>query len=316
MKSFRILTYLCFVALVGVSCTDEDKFPFQEFDDLEKGAYARKIDGVNGIFDFFAPGSSNVDFAVEFYSEDQGENVDSYSWTVRYIDKSVSPNVISAPADLLTVNKSEFTRSPDGLPSTAINFNLGDALAALGLTTDDINGGDALRFDGTITLNDGRQFDIDNTGTNIISSAPFSGWFRFDQPIICPSSLEGTFDVRTTDAWCGSMDVFTGTTTWEQVAPGLYEITESSLAEADDTYGAYDLCYNPGYSFPQGTLQVQDACNILTPVGADRWGDTYIYNSVTVDGPNLTIVWENTYGEGATTTLTRQDGADWPPLTN
>lgn len=299
-----------FVLVFAFSSCEKER-AFTEYEDLEHGAFARLIDGVNGIYDFFNIDGSTIDFKVEFYDDNNGANVAEYNWTVEYVNNAAG--TVSAPVSLVNISASSFSPSPDGLPSTSVSFGMRDVMDAFGFTEDDINGGDAFRFQATIVMNDGRTFSATNTGVNIISSAPFSGWFRFEQSIICPSELAGTFDYVTTEAWCGSGTPYSGTATWEEVGVGVYNTVDFS-------YGAYFACYGDGATLPHddaaGNLRIENACDRLFPTGASRWAETYWYNSVESNGTDLTIAWENDYGESGTVTLTRQDGVDWPNLTN
>ncbi|MCI5082293.1 MAG: hypothetical protein MRY78_11380 [Saprospiraceae bacterium] len=298
-----------FVLLFAFSSCEKDR-AFVEFDDLEKGAFARKIDGVNGTYDFFNIDGSTIDFTVEFYDENQGQDVAEYNWTVEYVDNANSTT--SAPVTIANRPASSFTPSADGLPSTSFSFGMREVMDALGLGDNDIAGGDAFRFKATIVMTDGRTFTAENTGTNIISSAPFSGWFRFDQSIICPSDLGGVFDYTTTETWCGAAPI-SGTAEWIDEGNGVYNTVDFS-------YGAYELCYGAGATLPHedgaGDLRIENACDIIKPIGASRWGELYVFESVSTSGPDLTISWSNDYGEAGTVTLTRTDGRDWPNLTN
>lgn len=313
----KILKLSLLVLLVGIfaSCEEEER-TFPEFgdDDVATGAFARKIDGVNGIFDFFDPAGSEIDFTVEFYDVNEGRDVASYNWTATHINNAGGNN--TGPVDILSVPASSFGTSDFGLPSTTITFSLQGALDALGLTTDDISGGDNIRFEATIVMNDGRTFTRFNTGSNVISGASFAGMFILDQPIICPSDLGGTYNVSGTATlpWpysCpGAGAPWTGTTTWTSVAVGVYEVEDFSFG------GYYSCSGTETNTLPGGSLQIQDACNILAPIGASRWGEVYTFSSVTTSGADLTIVWSNDYGEAGTAVISRTDGTDWPALTN
>ncbi|MEL6141869.1 MAG: hypothetical protein AAFQ37_01960 [Bacteroidota bacterium] len=306
------------VMLLIFSACEEKERAFPEFgdDNVQTGAFARLIDGVNGVFDFFDPAGSEIDFTVEFYDVNEGNDVAEYNWTVQHIDNANGNDSEAVP--ILNIPSSSFGRSDFGLPSTTVRFTLQEALDVLGLTTNDINGGDNMRFEATIVLNDGRTFSRANTGSNVISGASFRGTFLVDQAIICPSDLSGTYAVTSTTTlpWPYTCEggTWTGETTWTEVAEGIYEVEDFS-------FGAYYACAGltsgEGTStLPGGSLQIQDACNILTPIGASRWGEVYTYEELSVDGPDLRIVWSNDYGEAATTIISRTDGTDWPPLTN
>ena len=62
------------------------------------------------------------------------------------------------------------------------------------------------------------------------------------------------------------------------------------------------------------TLDGSWTCKLEVVGLGGRWGETYTFNNLTVDGKSLTIDWVNDYGEGGITTLTRTDGKNWPAL--
>ncbi|MGB3545706.1 MAG: hypothetical protein WBA17_01960 [Saprospiraceae bacterium] len=292
--------------LLAFTACEEKERAFPEYEEIEHGAFPRLIEGIDGVYDFFAPDESAITFTVEFYDDNDGQNVAEYNWDVSYI---VSGGDNVGPVPFRSFSASEFGRSEFGLPSLTATFSFADALDALGLTTDDIEGGNVIRFGSTIVMNDGRTFSADNTGSNVIGGGSFQGLFRINQAIICPSNLAGTYEQTTTDTWCGEAGPFDGTSTWTEVGIGVYEVEDFS-------FGAYEPCYGAGSTLPGGSLQIQDACGTLTPIGTSRWGEVYVFEQVSVDGPDLTIVWTNDYGEGGTATFTRTDGTDWPPLNN
>lgn len=309
MKRINIL--LAFAFILAATACEKDR-AFIEFKDLEYGAFPRLIDGVNGEFNFFNPTGSAIDFTVEFYDENEGKNVQSYAWTVSYFDKA--NGTFSTPATIGTFNASDFKPAPEtGLPSITINFTFQQALDAIGFTTDDITGGDAIRFNATLTKTDGKTFDISNTGANIIGNAPaFGAMFTFDQNIVCPSDLGGTFDYVHTNMLigpdanpCGPAEL-TGTVTWEDLGSGVYK-------PSDLSFGQYASCWNDAPAVASDT-RITDACGNMGIVGGDQYGLTYTYEVVSIAGPVLTLKWSNSYNDFGDVVLTRQDGKDWPAI--
>ena len=302
MKLIKNLA-IAFLAVFSVSCGDPE-LPFETFDDLGYGAYARQLDK-SGIYDFFDIANSSVTVEVEFYDENEGKNVETYAWTVEYLSNGGNGGVDIAPADLFTLNSSSFGTSAQGLPGAVIALPLSDALSALGMVVGDVGPGDVFRYATVITKKDGSTFSSANTGTNLAGST-FKALFSMSIPVICPSDLGGTYNTSSL-AWCGGA-AEVGTSTWTEVSEGIYEVE-------DFAFGAYFPCYGPGATLPGGSLQIQDACNVIKPIGTSRWGEVYFYNDVTVAGADLILDWENDYGEAGVTTLTRTDGTDWPALT-
>ena len=316
MNKFHLL-YLPILAVLAFSACEEKDRIFPEFGDpdVATGAFARMTGGVDGIFNFYAIDESEITFNVEFYDVNQGRDVAAYNWQATYVDNNGGDNV--GPVDVLSIPSSSFTVNDFGLPSTDVSFDLPEVLSALGVDQDSVSGGDAIRFEATIVMNDGREFTRNNTGSNVISGASFRGTFLVDQTIVCPSDLAGTYALEASipESYAGETCLatsFTGESVWSETAEGVYTVN-------DLTFGGWSACYdgNSGSDIsspPGGSLQLQDACNRLSFVGADQYGDSYTIDALSVDGSVLTINWSNTYGESGTATLTRTDGTDWPPL--
>lgn len=316
MNKINLILVGFMLLLVGTAC-EKDR-TFVEFDDLEHGAFARELDRT-GTFFLTDIENSKIDVSVEFYDINQGRDVAEYSWTVQYIDKANGGANSAGPVDILSIPASSFgTNADTGLPSTSFSFTLQQTFDALGLGVDDVDGGSTFRFNATITMNDGRTFTSANTGNNIVSSAAFRGLFSFDADLLCTSDLSGLYEAQT-EAWCGD----TGPvimSQWIEEDEGIYRIADpadpDNVDAEDFSFGAYTACYGEGSTLPGGDLRIKDACNIIAPIGVSRWSEVYAYDDVQVSGNVLTIVWTNDYGEGGTTTITRTDGTDWPPLRN
>lgn len=307
--------FLFILGLIGAaaSCGDPD-LPFETFDDVQYGAYPRTLSS-DGFFNFFDLENSNVTYTVEFYDEAQGQNVESYTWTVEYVSKGGNNGVDVAPVAFKSFSKSDFVTNENGLPGLTFSLNASEALSALGLTKDDVDGGDIIRFDGMITKTNGSTFGFGNTGTNVLNNASWLALFRSDQALICPSELAGEFTFTTTDivagaggdaAACGGST--TGTV--ELVAtstPGVYDLL-------DPSFGQFACAWNdsePNAVGSSGNVQLIDACGNLSFVGEDKYGDTYTISIVSNTGSELTFNWTNSYGDGGTTTLSRS-GFTWP----
>jgi hypothetical protein len=314
-------TFGALLMIFLVSCQQTEDFPFETFDDLEKGAFARLIapsDASLLSFTLTDGESSSFEISVEFYDESNGSTVTDYNWVVRYDDAS-DPANSTADADYVSIPSSAFNQSPSGLPGATWTVTLGEAAAAVGKSLDELTGGSKFVFNATLKTNKGQEFTSANTGSSIQSSAPFSGFFFFNASLVCESTLNGTLSYVHTNLLSGgggpgtgtpiATPELTGTVEWQPVdgATGSYLTSDAS----------FGLFPELGYEAPSsidavGTVTVGDACNIISTAGADQYGDSYTYTIDAVDGADLTITWENTWGDGGTVVLTRDDGADWP----
>jgi len=303
MKNLNIFLTLAF--LLVFSACEKDR-SFIEFKDLEYGAVPRLTDGVNGEFDFFNPTGSSIDFTVEFYDENQGKNVQSYAWTVAYINKTT--NEVGAAANIGSFSASDFKPNDFGLPSIKIEFTFQQALDALGLTTADINGGDAIRFEATLTKTDGKVFTRNNTGPSVISNGPaFGAWFVFDQNIVCPSAIEGTYTSTatgtSTDGCCPDEITVTSEVTLTAKGSGVYTISDWSAGMYLEWYDVYGITAETDLS--TGFI---DACGKITvsdPTYAEPFGET-LAGSGAFDANTgvITYSWENGWGDKAVVILT------------
>ncbi len=330
MRTIKNSLVLLLVVLVAFSCKKEP-LPFgAQFNELEKGGFSRLLSTDGANFFLTDPDNSAFTFDVEYYSENNGADIVKNEWFVRH--RNNVDGTISEPVLMKSVSSSEFGTDPkSGLPSYSFTFTLNDAVAALGKTLDDLNGGDDIIFDGFIELKDGRRFGPDNTGGSVQGGAGFDGIFRWVKPLLCTSELAGTYHALTTVTNQGAGIGWDGCdgATWEGdvefvlVGDGQYIIksTDNGVTLTDMTMGAYYACYgiDSQGSTPNGeadppTLTIVDACGNLSWRGNSQWGEVYSWSEVTVNGSELKVCWTNDYGEGACTVITRPDGTDWPPL--
>lgn len=329
MQKLKYSLLSILMMMLAFSCADEP-LPFDTFDQYAKGGFSRLLNTDGGTFFFTDPDNSSFTFDVEYYSENNGGDVAGHEWTVRHRN-NVSGD-ISEPAVLANVSSSSFgTDAKSGLPSASFAFSMNDAMAALGKTIDDFNGGDDLIFDGFIIMTNGSRFGPDNTGGSVQGGAGFDGIFRFIKPLLCNSALAGVYTAVATNTSQGAgigWDDCAGIT-WEgvleivQVGDGEYTVltTNDGVTFDDMSFGNFFGCYAASAqgSMPNSnpdmlTLTFIDACNQLSFRGSSQWGEVYTFVEVKVEGANLTLGWTNDYGEGGSTVITRGDGSSWPAL--
>ena len=317
MKNLKKL-FVAFIAMVtAVSCGDPE-LPVELFPEMQYGAYARKM-SQTGKFDFYDIANSKVDIHVEYYDEAKGANITEYDIDVEYVDVVTGGASSVARTNFRTISSSEFGVNADGYLSSDITLGFTETLAAMGLTENDVFGGNYFRYWFTITKSDGTTFDYNNTGPNLMSSNAFGALYRLNVSIVCPSDLESSWSSSNTakGLWGGFADCDGNTADWtggQWVKSGADNLYAEPTGQFD--FGAYHACWGTGSTNPGGNLKVKDACSILSPTGSSRWGEVYTFHSVTTatDGSTLTIDWSNDYAEAAVSVLTRTDGKIWPEL--
>ncbi len=294
-----ILPIMAIALLFTIACEDEDKLPIVVLDTVEKGAYPRLIDETDKLINLFDIAGSSYTYNIEMVDIEGGSLIAEYILDVEYDDNDSSNGDNSAgPVEYLRITSSEFKPGENGfLQAPTITITGPEALAVFGLSDDQVSAGDNFNFKGRVILTDGREFSQANSSATVVGPS-FRGHFNFTLPADCPSSLDGTYAYSTTDIWCGE-DPVTGTVDVVGQGRGVYKFS-------DWAFGAYGPCYNGGTA--GGNLTFTDVCAEVTFTGfTDSFGDTWTFNS-SIDGEEWTIVWENTYGEAATSVVTFPGG--------
>jgi len=310
MKNLKKL-FITFIATLTAIACGEPEIPVELFDVMDKGAFARKM-SQTGKYNFFDIQNSSIELHVEYYDEAKGANIAEFDIDIEYRDIIHGGSKSRPRTDFQTISSSEFVVNSDGYLSSDISLPFTSALAAVGATEADIDGGAYFRYHFTITKKDGTVFTNDNTGPNMKSSNAIRALFYLDVSIVCPSALEGTFNTVSVGAGPWGCTATSSQMSFEWVKAGAENLY--SVVDGDFSYGAYFTCYGGWGGKPMGNLKVQDACGILSPTGASQWSEVYMFNDVDLSSDRTTLVidWVNDYGEGAVTTFTNWSGGLWP----
>ncbi len=111
-----------------------------------------------------------------------------------------------------------------------------------------------------------------------------------------------------------SEDNFSTEATIDTVTISAVEGAAGAYVMDDFSFGSYLVAYG-GDAASWGELQFNYVCNKISYSGLDNYQDTWeITEIIESNGPNLTFVWSNSYGEFGTVTLVREDGIDWLDL--
>jgi hypothetical protein len=332
-KIFSYLPVFFAASLLMFTACEETERAFPEVTDVETGAIARRIGDIVGEFDFENVDGSQLDFTVEFFDANNGQDVSAYSWSVNYAG--------SAPAAIKSVDSGSFSINGDGLPQVSMTITFPEVLAALGIDQTGIIPGQAFNLEGTITMKDGRTFSSANSSANLQSQPVYLSLLAIRQGVVnvpCFSILEGTYDVKATAtnqmasigwddcegaSWSGQVR-FTAEHDPTAFGTGVYfieSLNDNGDFVHDQSMGGFYTCYTGSLTNPaslpnntddNGGLRLNEDCGSLFWTGLSQWGETYTIESVTVSGADLTIAWANDYGEGASVKLTRTDGTEWP----
>jgi hypothetical protein len=309
MKMLRYSFVLLASAVIFLSsCRDfvEPNVPYKDFD---TGAYLRTIARTSTSFNFFNLPGSKFALTLEAVDIEDGKTVQTVEIRVRH--RRLIPGVglrYTPQSDVVvkTLQASDFQPNPDSrFLRTSFEVTAAQAIAAVGLTAAQIEGGDVFEF--RLVLNDkfGRTFSSNNVTTNVAGAPFYASPFQYPVSVVCPSDLAGTYQFDALETFCGK--TFSGSTVWTAVAasPGSYTVS-------DGTFGAWQACYPDTWG--SGNVRINDACGRLTMTGTDKYGDSYSMTVKSANAQTLTFEWVNTYGEFGTVAVKSNSGKPWPSL--
>lgn len=308
-----LVTMLVFIT----SCTDfvDPRIPYSTFD---TGAYLRTVARTSTSFNFFDLANSKFDITVEGVDAENGATVQTVEVRVRRrrlipgvgLQYVPTPGAGGAVNDVLikTLQASDFALTADSkFLRSKIVVTAPEAIAALGLTNAQINGGDTFEFRLKLTDKFGRVFNDVNASADIKGGLFYASPFLYNVGVVCPSDLAGTYDFiqdSMSSPFGSCPGTITGKTTWTRVP------NTTSYTVSDATFGFWN-CY--GDTFTGTGVRITDACGVLSMSGADKYGDTYTMTFVSVTPEELVFTWTNTSRETGRVTVKSNPGKPWPP---
>lgn len=192
IKSFLALAVVLFFFN---GCADDDKLPV-DFEDLnaETGAFATEVsaDGSTNI-NRLAPAASEFSKTYELFSRNKGTDVNSVSVYVSFTGENVT-----ADEELYkTIDASTFNPTGNETPEVTIEYNGQEILSALGISPDNLEGGDIFSYRLALTTPDGVFSDVSANFDN--QSADHT----FTSTIICelPEVPAGDWVVEMKDSY-------------------------------------------------------------------------------------------------------------------
>lgn len=287
MKIIHSFLAIMALSLVFVSC-ESDFVPPHEA--VPKGGFVRfdaEVEGISFVMDLIK--ESNPVFSAPITAPSNNVSLYELSFNLVSTKGTAGPFIIA---------------SITSFPAT-LSFSAQDLANAAGISLPELKG--RLDFKAAVTRDDGVIFTFDDS-TGDLNNPGERQAMEFSIALVCPSALAGTFDyvgsnMVANGTPCGSTSL-TGTVTWTETGPGVYETTDASFGQFADCYG----------DTPAVGLSISDSCDLISVTGSDQYGDSYTYTIISIDGSSMTMEWTNTFKDGGTVVLTRQDGKDWPQL--
>lgn len=308
------------VLLLFLGCSDSDNSIDGILDETTSGGVLRTIELISSEI---ALGDQNASFSVILEAQDNknGDLLEKVEVYASFKDNTDDNTDYSAEETFLyDIMPSEFSTGPVGLPRTTVNITLPQLLVALNIQDGQFNGGDQFEVRFKYVMTDGRVFSWENSSSNVLGGAFYRSPFRYSINVTCPfdSSLAGTHTYVTTNmsrpgaSPCGG--TVTGSVTWFDTDEGSNPLPEGIYRISDYSFGLFESsCWFDDPAYDDGS-QVKWFCKSLLPQGSDQYGETWSYEIISVNGAQMTINFESTYGETGTTVLTRQGNQPWPAI--
>lgn len=256
MKRLVKYAILSMIAVATLSsCSDDDKLPVDTESELGFGAILREIDASLST-DLFNLGTSEYNITVEYDDELGGTQLSDVNVYVSFVDNTPDSGDNSADEVLLrNIPASSFTADPTtGKPRTTINVQVTEAMSALGLVSDDLDGSDQFIVRLEVNTTDGRTFTDVNTGANVSATGGGASFFRspfsYNSSVVClfdaPDFFTGAYTMTETT---GNTDPFGG-----NYGPQYFNSPASHaiVMTADGTERSFEVNMYPlSFSFPQ-----------------------------------------------------------------
>ena len=238
---------LGFALALGLgACESEEKVVDFVFDNTVNGAFLRVTNAdqiiVNG------DSSSTAGVSIEYAGQDD-ELLQNIEFSLSY--KGVSGEI--APVLVKTVTPEQMGRGPFNNLNYDYYYDLGTALGALGLSLEDVTGGDRIVLDFKVNLTDGRSYGPGDANGNI---GAIGGWYS--SPYSSSSALvcllpPGDWVIAMTDSYGDGWQTTTG-----GGGPGLQMLTAEGSVFAEvglcSDYGGSE--YNCTDDPSEGTITI------------------------------------------------------------
>ncbi len=298
--------------LMLISCVNDDNVRHPDF----VTPVTLKATNVSDA-SFILQDLENESFSFTFDYENYDGSTDGHPF---FVGRSGSSSSLIDATLLLSYNGTagrlgpvEITNVSEAEMPMDLLFSSADLLNMLGLTEDQIDGGDqfVITYEYTIDANNsGEVRKLTTPGSDWCGGFTPEGEFCFFAiDVVCESPLAGTYDYSTTNLVSGdgasSPGPVTGSGTLVSEAVGVYTLDDASFGLFAELYGD-DPAIGP---------KLVDTCELMEyDDTADQYSDTYELTGLSVsdDGLSISFNWTNTFGDGATTVLTRTDGNTWP----
>ncbi|MGS2740223.1 hypothetical protein [Sinomicrobium sp. M5D2P17] len=331
MKKYpNTLQFLCLLSVFIFSC-DGDKTVDMVYNEMTRGAILRTIDIESDEtpynYDTSQFENSSFTIVLEEMDYEDGTLLQEVRAYIRFqdntdLESTLDEGISTDEVLFTTIPASEFATGDDGLPRYTFSITVDEMIATTGIDITEVKGGDNWIASFELELTDGRIFNKSTVGATVSGGAYFASPFTYtiNIPCVITESLAGSHSFETTGTFIGTVSDFPGECTETTISGTVNwgdSDTPGSYSTSDLSFGLYP-CYGTNPDTESGA-SINWVCEGLEIVrGEVEEGDdekpAYSYMITNVSGPEMTIEWSNSLGEGGTTIVTRENGEDWPDI--
>lgn len=310
MKKMKKIYAFVAIILLTTACTNFVD-PIVPFTNVESGTYLKTITTTPAI-NFYDIDNSPFSLLLECHAAGKVNNVKTVDIMVNHRRGST----VTKETLLGTIEGSSFTVTPDSeWPRASVKYTMDQVLTKIGFSKTNIRPADILEYKLVLTTLDGKTFSTNNMSGNL-SDTYYASPFFYRASVVCPTSLEGTYDYTTTDI-TGSVADGANPAACGTGVSGKVTIAKTTVAGeysvSDGTFGQYGCAWNDNPA--TGSIRFTDACGKIGMKGQDSYGLTYGLTYIKHTNTELTFKWFNDFGDSGITTLKRSSGT-WPASLN
>lgn len=193
------LISLLSIALIALSCNEGDNAVDYVLGNFKTGAVLRTINidasagNWKGEYNVFDLAGSVFRVTIEEHDKENGGLFQDVGVYVSYGGNEQL---------LKTMQPSEFTTGPTGLPRADLEVSLQDALSALGLTGNDVDGGQAVNIRLQLNLTNGESYTAKDAASSLTGSY-FNSPYQYNKIIKCipTSPVAGVYTIQMRDSY-------------------------------------------------------------------------------------------------------------------
>jgi len=263
MKKISSFLAASLMVFATISCEDEKKDRL-EIANIKGGAILRTLETSGATVDKENPSTATMVATVEFDDFKNDDTLESVDYYLEFIDTTPVDGVVNTFPEVLIGNVpgASFTAGSNG-PMATISVNIGDGLTALGVSPDDLWGGDIFLLRLLLKTTDGQLFTSDNVGTKIQTSSAFSSPFRYSSAVVCPPPA-GDWQLELQDSYGDGWNGAAISTT-------VNDTTTDYTIDAGST-ASYTVSVPPGsaalaFTFVSGDWDSEVTYQIIAPDG-------------------------------------------------